>query len=58
MGNDPYMVSVGLKNRVEILWDKEDEPRGYKMVDDILHRLLAIKPHEWVEIDKMEIKND
>jgi hypothetical protein len=58
MGNDPYMVFVGLKNRVEILWDKEDEPRGYEMADNILNRLLAIKPHEWVEIDKMEIKEN
>ena len=56
MGNDPYMVWRGLEQRVLILWDKSEEEKGLKMADNILERLLKIKPHEWVEIDKWEIK--
>ena len=56
MGNDPYMVWRGLEQRVLILWDKSEEEKGLKMADDILERLLEIKPHEWVEIEKWEIK--
>jgi hypothetical protein len=32
MGNDPYMVSVGLENRVKVLWDSSEEKEGLKMV--------------------------
>ena len=56
MGNDPYMVWRGLEQRVLILWDKSEEEKGLKMAENILDRLLKIKPHEWVEIDKWEIK--
>jgi len=56
MGNDPYMVWRGLEQRVLILWDKSEEAEGLKMADDILDRLLEIKPHEWCEIDSMEVK--
>lgn len=56
MGNDPYMVWRGLEQRVLILWDKSEEDKGLKMAENILDRLLEIKPHEWAEIDKWEIK--
>ena len=58
MGNDPYMVWRGLEQRVLILWDKSEEEKGLKMADNILDRLLKIKPHEWAEIDKWEIKEN
>lgn len=56
MGNDPYMVWRGLEQRVLILWDKSEEEKGLKMAENILDRLLEIKPHEWAEIEKWEIK--
>ena len=56
MGNDVYMVSVGLENRVKVLWDSSEEKEGLKMVEDIENRLLKIKPQEWAEITKWEIK--
>ena len=56
MGNDPYMVWRGLEQRVLILWDKSEEEKGLKMAENILDRLLKIKPHEWAEIEKWEIK--
>lgn len=56
MGNDPYMVSVGLENRVKVLWDSSEEKDGLKMVEDIENRLLKIKPQDWAEIEKWEIK--
>ena len=56
MGNDPYMVWRGLEQRVLILWDKSEEEEGLKMAENILDRLLKIKPHEWAEIDEWEIK--
>ena len=56
MGNDPYMVWRGLEQRVLILWDKSEEEEGLKMAENILDRLLKIKPHEWTEIDEWEIK--
>ena len=52
MGNDPYMIWRGLEQRVKILWDKSEEADGLKMADNILDRLLEIKPQEWAEIDK------
>lgn len=56
MGNDPYMVSVGLENRVKVLWDSSEEKEGLKMVEDIENRLLKIKPQDWAEIEKWEIR--
>ena len=56
MGNDIYMVSVGLENRVKVLWDSSEEKEGLKMVEDIENRLLKIKPQDWAEIGKWEIK--
>lgn len=56
MGNDPYMVWRGLEQRVLILWDKSEEEKGLKMAENILDRLLKIKPHEWAEIEKWEVK--
>ena len=56
MGNDPYMVWRGLEQRVLILWDKSEEEKGLKMADNILDRLLKIKPQDWAEIEKWEIK--
>ena len=56
MGNDPYMVWRGLEQRVLILWDKSEEEKGLKMVENILDRLLKIKPQDWAEIEKWEIK--
>ena len=53
MGNDPYMVWRGLEQRVLILWDKSEEKEGLKMCDNILNRLLEIKPQEWAEIEKI-----
>jgi ATP-dependent 26S proteasome regulatory subunit len=58
MGNDPYMVWRGLEQRVLILWDKSEEEKGLKMAENILDRLLKIKPHEWAEIEKWEIKEN
>ena len=56
MGNDPYMVWRGLEQRVLILWDKSEEEKGLKMAENILDRLLKIKPQDWAEIEKWEIK--
>ena len=56
MGNDIYMVSVGLENRVKVLWDSSEEKEGLKMVEDIENRLLKITPQDWAEIEKWEIK--
>lgn len=56
MGNDVFMVSVGLENRVKVLWNSSEEKEGLKMVEDIENRLLKIKPQEWAEITKWEIK--
>ena len=58
MGNDPYMVWRGLEQRVLILWDKSEEEKGLKMAENILDRLLKIKPQDWAEIDKWEIKEN
>ena len=58
MGNDPYMVWRGLEQRVLILWDKSEEDKGLKMAENILDRLLEIKPQDWAEIDKWEIKEN
>lgn len=55
MGNDPYMVWRGLEQRVLILWDKSEEEKGLKMAENILDRLLKIKPQDWAEIEKWEI---
>lgn len=52
MGGDIYMVSVGLENRVKVLWDTSEEKEGLKMVKSIEDRLLKIKPQEWAEIEK------
>ena len=52
MGGDIYMVSVGLENRVKVLWDASEEKEGLKMVKSIEDRLLEIKPQEWAEIEK------
>lgn len=52
MGNDIYMVSVGLESRVKILWDASEEEEGLKMVEDIENRLLEIKPQDWAEIEE------
>ena len=58
MGNDPYMVSVGLENRVKVLWDSSEEKEGLKMVEDIENRLLEIKPQDWAEIEKWGINEN
>lgn len=58
MGNNPYMVSVGLENRVKVLWDSSEEKEGLKMVEDIENRLLEIKHQDWAEITKWEIKEN
>ena len=58
MGNDPYMVWRGLEQRVLILWDKSEEDKGLKMAENILDRLLEIKPQDWAEIEKWEIKEN
>ena len=52
MGNDPYVISVGLENRVKVLWGSSEEKDGLKLVEDIENRLLEIKPQEWAEIEK------
>ena len=56
LGNDNFMVSVQLESVVKKLWDKSEEENGFKMVDDILNRLLEIRPQDWAEIGKWEIK--
>ena len=55
MGNDPYMVWRGLEQRILILWDKSEEKKGLEMAENILDRLLKIKPQDWAEIEKWEI---
>ncbi len=56
MGNDPYMVNAQLVKVVTRLWDTSEEKEGLKMCDNILDRLLEIKPQEWAEIEKWEEK--
>ncbi len=58
MGNDPYMVWRGLEQRVLVLWDKSEEEKGLKMTENILDRLLKIKPQDWAEIERLEIKDN
>ena len=56
LGNDNFMVAVQLESVVKKLWDASEEKEGLKMVEDIENRLLEIKPQEWAEITKWEIK--
>ena len=56
LGNDNFMVAVQLESVVKKLWDTSEEKEGLKMVEDIENRLLKIKPQEWSEITKWEIK--
>ena len=56
LGNDTFMVAVQLESVVKKLWDTSEEKEGLKMVEDIENRLLKIKPQEWAEITKWEIK--
>lgn len=58
MGNDPYMVWRGIEQRVLILWNKSEEAEGLKLANNILDRLLEIKPQDWAEIEKWEIKEN
>lgn len=47
LGNDPYMVATAIEGWVKKMADTEDEKRLLELNDDVMHRLLSIKPHEW-----------
>ena len=47
LGNDPYMVATAIEGWVKKMADTEDEKRLLEFNDDVMHRLLSIKPHEW-----------
>lgn len=47
LGNDPYMVATAIEGWVKKMADTEDEKRLLKLNDNVMHRLLSIKPHEW-----------
>jgi len=47
LGNDPYMVATTIEGWVKKMADTEDEKRLLELNDDVMHRLLSIKPHEW-----------
>ena len=47
LGNDPYMVATTIEGWVKKMADTEDEKRLLALNDDVMHRLLSIKPHEW-----------
>lgn len=49
LGNDPYMVATAIEGWVKKMADTEDEKRLLELNDDVMHRLLSIKPHEWNE---------
>jgi hypothetical protein len=46
LGNDPYMVATAIEGWVKKMADTEDEKRLLELNDDVMHRLLSIKPHE------------
>ena len=47
LGNEPYMVATAIEGWVKKMADTEDEKRLLELNDDVMHRLLSIKPHEW-----------
>ena len=47
LGNDPYMVATAIEDWIKKMADIEDEKRLLELNDDVMHRLLSIKPHEW-----------
>lgn len=47
LGNDPYMVATAIEGWVKKMADTEDEKRLLELNDDVMNRLLSIKPHEW-----------
>lgn len=47
LGNDPYIVATAIEGWVKKMADTEDEKRLFELNDDVMHRLLSIKPHEW-----------
>ena len=47
LGNDPYMVATAIEGWVKKMADTVDEKRLLELNDDVMHRLLSIKPHEW-----------
>lgn len=47
LGNDPYMVATAIEGWVKKMADTEYEKRLLELNDDVMHRLLSIKPHEW-----------
>lgn len=47
LGNDPYMVATAIEGWAKKMADTEDEKRLLELNDDVMHRLLSIKPHEW-----------
>lgn len=46
LGNNPYMVATAIEGWVKKMADT-DEKRLLELNDDVMHRLLSIKPHEW-----------
>ena len=47
LGNDPYMVATAIEGCFKKMADTEYEKRLLELNDDVMHRLLSIKPHEW-----------
>ena len=47
LGNDPYMIATAIEGWVKKMTDTEVEKRLLELNDDVMHRLLSIKPHEW-----------
>lgn len=47
LGNNPYMVATAIEGWVKKMADTEDEKQLLELNDDVMHRLLSIKPHEW-----------
>lgn len=47
LGNNPYMVATAIEGWVKKMADTENEKRLLELNDDVMHRLLSIKPHEW-----------
>jgi hypothetical protein len=47
LGNDPYMVATAIEGWVKKMADTEDEKRLLELNDNVMHRLLSIKSHEW-----------
>ena len=51
LGNNPYYLRNNMDSWIKKMCNCDEEERMQKFADDIIDRLLKIKPHEWEGLD-------